>query len=164
LVRLSGGGLMSFFTAVAAYIGLLTGMFTFWDRYAKGRPIAFLVFEAKEARLRISNPGDYSIFILSTKTIPEVFFLSRDASIRSILKGQFSGITYWPIEPKGIAEFVIRDLHTDGAARGLKDQRVRFSVSWRRGSVTWLWQLPVTVRTRTSTINKLRDAPIESAA
>jgi hypothetical protein len=88
------------FTAFAAYIGLLTGIFTFWDRYAKGRPIAFLVFEANEARLRISNPGDYSIFILSAKTTPEVFFLSRGSDIRTIIEDQLSDITYWPIEPK----------------------------------------------------------------
>ena len=62
------------FTDIAAYVGLPTGVFTFWDRYAKGRPIAFLVFVDKEARLRISNPGDYSIFILSAQTTPEVFF------------------------------------------------------------------------------------------
>ena len=146
------------FTDFAAYIGLLTGIFTFWDRYAKGRPIAFLVFEAKEARLRISNPGDYSIFILSAKTTPKVFFLSRDTSIRSIIEDQLSDITYWPIEPKGSAEFVIADRYADSVKLGLKDQRVRFSVSWRRGSMTWLWQLPVTVQTKTSTINKLRDA------
>ena len=35
VVRLEGGRLMSF-TDFAAYIGLLTGIFTFWDRYAKG--------------------------------------------------------------------------------------------------------------------------------
>jgi hypothetical protein len=164
LVRLAGGGLMSFFTAFAAYVGLLTGVFTFWDRYAKGRPIAFLVFEANEARLRISNPGDYSIFILSAKTTPGVFFLSRGLDIRTIIEDQLSGITYWPIKPKGIAEFGIGDRFEDGRKLSLIDQRVRFSVSWRRGSVTWLWQLPVTVRTKTSTINKLRNAPIESAA
>ena len=146
------------FTDFAAYVGLLTGVFTFWDRYAKGRPIAFLVFEAKEARLRISNPGDYSIFILSAKTTPKVFFLSRGSDIRTIIEDQLSDITYWPIEPKGIAEFVIRDRFEDSRKLSLIDQRVRFSVGWRRGSTTWLWQLPVNVRTETSTIKEMRDA------
>jgi hypothetical protein len=161
VVWLEDGGLMSF-TDFAAYIGLLTGIFTFWDRYAKGRPIAFLVFEAKEARLRISNPGDYSIFILSAKTTPEVFFLSRGPDIRTIIEDQLSSITYWPIEPKGSTEFPIADRYKDGIPLGLKDQRVRFSVSWRRGSTTWLPQIPVNVRTKTSTINKMRDVIIGS--
>jgi hypothetical protein len=64
--------------------------------------------------------GNYSIFILSAKTTPEVFFLSRDTSVRSIIEDQISGITHWPIEPKGSAEFVIRDLYTDGDARAFK--------------------------------------------
>ena len=65
VVRLAGGGLMSFLTTFAAYVGLLTGIFTFWDRYAKGRPIACLASGPDDVLLRISNPGDYSIFILS---------------------------------------------------------------------------------------------------
>ena len=144
------------FTDFAAYIGLAAGIFTFWDRYAKGRPIAFLVFEPNEARLRISNPGDYSIFILAAKMTPEVFFLSRDPSIRSIIEDQLSDISYWPIAPKGNAEFVIADRYKDAAALSLEDRHVRFSVSWRRGSTTWLPQLPLYVQTKTSTINKMR--------
>jgi hypothetical protein len=149
------------FTDIAAYIGFLTGIFTFWDRYAKGRPIAFLVSKSTEVWLCISNPGDYSIFISIKTTPPKVFFLSRDLERRSIIngaiEGQLSGITNWSINPKESAEFLIGDLVKDEVAR-LADRRVRFSVSWRRGSVTWLWQLPVTVRTKTSTINKMRSA------
>jgi hypothetical protein len=144
------------FTDFAAYIGLATGIFTFWDRYAKGRPIAFLVFPPQEARLRISNPGDYSIFILTAKTTPKVFFLSRDLSIRTIIEDQLSDISYWPIAPKGSAEFLIADRYKDGEALSLGDQPVRFSVGWRRGSMTWLPQIPVIVWTKTSTINKMR--------
>jgi hypothetical protein len=157
--RLVGGGLMSF-TDVAAYVGLATRIFTFWDRYAKGRPIAFLVFKDAEVRLCISNPGDYSIFILSAKILPKVFFLSSSPDVRTIIEDQLSGITHWPIEPKGTAEFVIADRFEGGRKLSLTDRRVRFSVSWRRGSTTWLPQFPVTVRTDTSTINKIREAVI----
>jgi hypothetical protein len=155
---------MSFLTTIAAYVGLLTGIFTVWDRYAKGRPIACVAFGPKDVLLRISNPGDYSIFILSAKTIPDVFFLSRDKEIRSIIRDQLSDITYWPIEPKGIAEFVIGDRFEGDRKLSRIDQRVLFSVSWRRGSVTWLWQFPVTVRTKTSTVNKLREVIISAGA
>jgi hypothetical protein len=74
----------------------------------------------------------------------ESLFLSRDLERRSIIngaiEGQLSGITNWSINPKESAEFLIGDLVKDEVAR-LADRRVRFSVSWRRGSVTWLWQL-----------------------
>ena len=151
--------MLSTFTTIGAFVGLLAGVFTVWDRYAKGRPIAYLVFKNEgdeiSPRLFISNPGDYSIFILSAKTIPDVFFLSRELETRLLIEDQLSGITYWPIEPKGRAEFLIADRFKNGLPLGLPDRRVRFSIRWRRGSTTWLWQLPINVRTRTSTIRKI---------
>jgi len=161
---INGSSLLAAFTAFGALVGLLTGIFTLWDRYARGRPIACVAFGPDDVLLRISNPGDYSIFILSAKTIPDVFFLSRDKEIRSIIRDQLSDITYWPIEPKGTAEFVIADRFKDGKKLGLTDQRVWFRVSWRRGSTTWLPQIPVTVRTKTSTVNKIRDVIISAVA
>jgi len=153
----NGSSWLAAFTAFGACVGLLTGIFTLWDRYARGRPIAFLVF-GPGARLFLSNPSDYSIFILSTKVTPNVFFLSRGTDLRTIIEDQLSDtINYWLIEPKGSAEFPIVDRYKDDVPLGLKDQQVRVSVNWRRGSTTWLPQIPLTVRTRTSTINKMRD-------
>jgi hypothetical protein len=161
---INGSNLLAVFTIIGALVGFLTGIFTLWDRYARGRPIACLAFGPNDVLLRLSNPGDYSIFILSAKIIPKVFFLSSGPDIRTIIEDQLSGITYWPIEPKGIAEFVIADLFEGGRKLSLTDQRVSFSVGWRRGSTTWLPQIPVTVRTKTSTVNKIRDVIIGSMA
>jgi hypothetical protein len=72
---------------------------------AKGRPIAYLAAGADDVALRISNPGDYSIFILSAKLTPEVYFLNRADDIETIIDDQLSGFTYWLIEPKENAEF-----------------------------------------------------------
>ena len=152
--------MLSVFTTIGAFVGLLTGIFTFWDRYAKGRPIAFLIFKKDgdrvSPRLCVSNPGDYSIFIRSTKIVPGVFFLRRDSDgIPGVIEGVMDGITYWPIEPKGNAEFVIADRCNGNRPLGLADQRVRVVIDWRRGSTTWLWQPPIIVRTRTLTIRRL---------
>jgi hypothetical protein len=159
-----GSGWLTAFTTFGAFVGLLTGAFTLWDRYARGRPIAFLAFAQDNVLLRISNPGDYSIFILSVKVTPKIFFLRRGPDVRTIIEDQLSGITYWPIDPKGNAEFVIADRFEGGRKLSLTDQPVLFSVSWRRGSTTWLPQFPVTVRTRTSTVNKILEAMIERMA
>jgi hypothetical protein len=45
--------------------------------YARGRPIAFLAPGPDDVSLRISNPGDYSIFILSVKLTPPAVLFSR---------------------------------------------------------------------------------------
>jgi hypothetical protein len=76
----------SWFTTIGAFVGLLTGIFTFKDRYAKGRPIAYLAPGTDDVVLRISNPGDYSIFILSVELTPKVYFLSRGQEIRTIIE------------------------------------------------------------------------------
>jgi hypothetical protein len=156
---INGSSFLAAFTFFGALVGFLTGIFTLWDRYARGRPIAFLVFGGGVgARLVVSNPGDYSVFILSAKVTPNVFFLSRGPDLRTIFEDQISdAIAYCPIDPKESTEFPIVDRYKDGIQLGLKDQRVRFSVSWRRGSTTWLPQIPLNVRTKTSTVNKMRD-------
>ena len=64
---MTGNGLLAAFTTFGALVGLLTGIFTLWDRYARGRPIACLAPGADDVVLRISNPGDYAIFILSAE-------------------------------------------------------------------------------------------------
>jgi hypothetical protein len=156
----NGVSWLAILTTFGAFVGLLTGAFTLWDRYARGRPIAYLALGTDDVLLRISNPGDYSIFILSAKLMPNVYFLSRGQDIGTIIEDQLSGITYWLIEPKGVAEFAIADRFEGGKKLSLSDKPVRFSVSWRRGSTTWLPQVPVTVRTKTSTVNKIRDAII----
>jgi hypothetical protein len=46
-------------------------------------PIAFLVF-GPGVKLLVSNPGDYSIFILSVKVTPNVFFLSRGIDLSAL--------------------------------------------------------------------------------
>ena len=161
-------GWLAVFTTIGASLGILTTIFTLWDRYARGRPIAFLV-RGQDADdpprpfvlLRISNPGDYSIFILSAKVTPKVFFLSRGSGVHTLIEDQLSDASaYWPIDPKGNAEFVIADRFEGGRKLSLTDQLVSFSVSWRRGSSTWLPQFPVAVRTKTSTINKILEAMI----
>ena len=69
----NGSSLLAIFTFFGAFVGYLTGIFTLWDRLARGRPIACLAFGPDDALLRISNPGDYSIFILSVTSTPSVF-------------------------------------------------------------------------------------------
>ena len=39
---MTGGSWLAAFTIFGAFVGLLTGIFTLWDRYARGRPIACL--------------------------------------------------------------------------------------------------------------------------
>jgi hypothetical protein len=95
------GDILSIITPVGALVGLLTGIFTFWDRYARGRPIAFLNVEVDgdefTPKLVVSNPGDYAIFLLNVRVLPKIYFLNRGKQIRTLLDDVVSGNSYLPI-------------------------------------------------------------------
>jgi hypothetical protein len=142
---------------VGSVVGLATGAFTLWDRFARARPIASLVFrqegERRFAVLYISNPGEYAILIRSIRVSPDVYFLSEHlADTGEMIREQVRGVAPFQIGPRSNAERRIASRYADGGALSAADQKVTFSVSWRRGSFTWLWQPRVKVRTETATI------------
>jgi hypothetical protein len=52
---------------LGSFVGLLTGAVFFYDRFAKGRPIAYLFFREDESRsafIRIENTGSFGIAVL----------------------------------------------------------------------------------------------------
>ena len=49
---------------LGSFVGLLTGVVFFYDRLAKGRPVAYLYFKDNEDRsayLSVENPSTYGI-------------------------------------------------------------------------------------------------------
>jgi hypothetical protein len=60
---------------VGSFVGLLTGVFLIYDRYAKGRPIASLTILMDGTRkipcIRISNITPYDFAITDTRVRPK---------------------------------------------------------------------------------------------
>src|SRR5262245_12298875 len=74
---------------IGAIVGLATGAFTVWDRWARGRPLAWVTAKKLGVNpfkyIRIKNPGPADVFILAVRAYPpEVYAVSKDHSSDAI--------------------------------------------------------------------------------
>jgi len=147
---------------IGSIVGLITGVFVgvfmVYDRWAKSRPVAsFTVIKQgtrELAAIRITNIGDYDIAVQNGTVRPSVYFLTEDMETRSLLEGAAGQKPYFMLKPREEKQLIIAPHYSDGKARDLTQQNVRFRFSWRRCNATWLPQIPVFVWTSTSTIRK----------
>jgi hypothetical protein len=61
---------------IGAIVGLATGLFTVWDRWARGRPLAWVTATRRfsgnpEKYICIKNPGPSDVFILGVRVHPK---------------------------------------------------------------------------------------------
>jgi hypothetical protein len=146
------------FTSIGVLFGWLSGLFLLYDRYAKGRPTASFAVKGKYGCIRITNIGDYDIAVVDACVKPKVYFLTEDIEVGTLLKGAEGQQPTFMLRPREEKELFIAPLYANGKQRALEHQNVTFCISWRRGNVTWLPQMPVYVRTSTSTIRQYAEA------
>jgi hypothetical protein len=143
---------------IGSIVGLLTGIFTVYDRYVRGQPIASLSFGTegtrKYARIRIGNGGPHEAAILNITCTPDVYRLSQDMETRNIVQAVMGREPFFTLKPGENRELFLISRVENGLALEVKPQRVTFAISWRRGNSTWLPQKPIYVRTDTQTIRK----------
>jgi hypothetical protein len=149
---------------VGSIVGLLTGIAVFYDRMARGRPIASLTTTTRGAQngcIRISNVSDYDIAIIDATVKPAIYFLTEDMEAKTLLEGAFGHRPYFMLRPREEKEFVIALVVKDGKAieEPVGDACVVFRISWRRGNATWIPQVPVWVWADTSTILRYQALP-----
>jgi hypothetical protein len=144
--------------AIGSFVGLLTGAFYFYDRLAKGRPIASLTIAKdgtrKLACIRISNPSAYDIAVTDATVRSNTYFLTENLETRSLVEGAAGYRPYFMLRPGEAKELVIAPLYKNNVALEVRPHRVSFWIWWQRGNATWLPQLPVWVLTSTPTIRK----------
>jgi hypothetical protein len=153
-------------TVFGAIVGLATGAFTVWDRWARGRPLAWVTATMRfagnpEEYLCIKNSGHSDVFIMGVHVLPknpQIYGVAKDHSVRAISSSFHGNVNvllpagkeqYLPIieVPKNL------DAPIDTARR-----RVCFLIYWRKTSSTWLPQLPVWVVTSTDDIQRIAAA------
>jgi hypothetical protein len=143
---------------IGSIVGLLTGLFVLYDRYAKGRPIASLTIVMNGSRnlacIRVSNITPYDFAITDTEVSPKTYFLTEDLEINRLVRGAAGRSPYFMLKSGASKELVIAPMFKDGLPLEVNHHMINFRIYWRRGNATWLPQLPVVVRTSTSTIRK----------
>lgn len=79
------------FTLVGAIVAFANGAFTVWDRWARGRPLAWVtakkVAAAPYEYVRIKNPGHSDLFILGARAYPPIYATARGHSMDEIVDG-----------------------------------------------------------------------------
>jgi hypothetical protein len=162
------------FTVVGAFVGLLTGIFTLWDRLSRGRPLAWLDFALRDThspdffelspKLNIANLNEFSVFIISVDIRPNVYFLPADFEIKTLIKSQLEHPGYICIPPKGAISLLISSRIKAGMPLDHENKQVRFKIHWRRGDAPGMPRLPIFLSTKTAFISKMaKRGPVSSA-
>jgi hypothetical protein len=144
--------------SLGSIVGLLTGTFVLYEKLAYGRPVASHGVNKADGRkltvLRVMNPGKHDVAILDIVVTPKIYAHAEDREVSSTVRAAAGAPQFFMLKPGESKELFLVPLYKDNVALELKRQGVAFSISWRRGNSTWLWQLPVRVRTTTQMLRR----------
>jgi hypothetical protein len=143
-------------TEIGAAVGFLTGAYTLFDRFVKGRPIAYLVATGPASnailRLRVKNVGQQDVVLRRLFSIPRFYQIAKNDSTLGIVEAQFGWFTavLQPGEQMDFPVFPSRAAEKWGSCA--------FVISWRRATSTWLPQIPYCLFTSMHAIEQLKTA------
>jgi hypothetical protein len=194
--------------------GLVSAGFLVWDRWARGRPLAWVTARkfgaSRYSYIRIQNPGPADLFIRKVRAYPPIYGFAKDHWLDSIAAatvdadvhvllaaGETHEVVLVPKETSETSDVprnpetsdvpripetsdvprdpetpnvpgdpetpgVPRDPETSDVPRDpetpARPRRVSFYIHWRKTSSSWLWQIPVTVRSSTCDIEQIAAA------
>jgi hypothetical protein len=142
---------------IGAIVGLATGVFTVWDRWARGRPLAWLTATVRtagtppEMYIRISNPGPTDVLIQSVRVRPATYGVAKDHSAKG-RKAFFEGVDL-NLLLRLAKEHDLPIIERENVSR-----RVCFFIYWRKTSSSYLRQFPVVIMTSTHDIQRIAAA------
>ena len=145
---------------IGSFVGLVTGLFYFYDRFARGRPIgSFTVVEVNgrpSARVRIFNPSQYDIGITAITVRPPSYALAlaEKTDVKDTIRAAMGKVPSFMLAPSEKKEVRLIAMVKNGLALEVGKHRVTFWIWWRRGNATWLPQLPVPVFADTESIRQ----------
>jgi len=130
-------------TVVGGIVGLLTGLFTVWDRWARGRPLAWVT-----ATKRFAGT-------------PRHIFASKIQAIATCSSWE----CVYTRRPHGFTECsktTRREQYSRRAFTVIRRIKVfgKLIIYWRKTSSTWLPQLPAWVMTSTDDIQRIAAAAV----
>src|SRR4029450_13463662 len=101
-------------TVVGAIVGLLTGVFTVWDRWARGRPLASVTATRwlagdPQKSIHITNPGLSHVLILGGRGYPKtppMYGVAKDLSARALIWSSLYGDDVNVLLPPGKDQYL----------------------------------------------------------
>jgi hypothetical protein len=161
------------FTLAGAIVAFANAVFTVWDRWVRGRPLAWLTVTVRtggtphDPCMRITNPGPADLWIQSVRVHPEIYGVAKAHGIKATM----AAVGDVTVEGADVLNVILRsgerhDLPIVDRRRNAEDvqgdalQRVHFFIYWRKTSSSWLWQPPVWCMTSTRDIQRIRAATV----
>jgi hypothetical protein len=148
--------------AVGGIVGMIGGLLSLRDRFAKGRPIASLTTTThgsqKLLAIRIKNTTEYDVVIKGASERRGVYFLAEDFDTRNLLRGQLQEGMFKPfmLKPTEKKELILMPKFQGGmAVEALGKAKIRVLIYWRRGNATSRPQLPVAVCADTEMLRRI---------
>src|SRR5260221_8435075 len=113
---------------VGGIAGLLTTAFVIWDRWARGRPLAWVTAKKFGANpleyIRIQNPGPVGVFIKSVRAYPGgLYGIAKDRSPGAMMKAQINIDVNVFLGPDDICDLPLLPLRNPSEAA--RDHRLR---------------------------------------
>src|SRR4051812_16860039 len=106
------------FTKFGAIVGLLTGIFTVWDRLLRNRPIAYFHVRGPKGSpfryVRVKNIDQSDIQIIDIKCWPDIFRVAKDHSVDGIVRATFGQPPLQFVAPDARCDFPV--VETPGVA------------------------------------------------
>jgi hypothetical protein len=149
------------FKLAGAIVAFVTALFTVWDRWVRGRPLAWVTAKKLGANpyeyIRIQNPGPTGVFIKSVHAYPRgIYGIAKDRSPGAMMKAQINIDVNVLLGPGEAYDLPLLPLRNPSEAA--KDQPVRFLVYWRKTSSSYLRQVPVVIMTSTDDLERIAAA------
>jgi hypothetical protein len=146
--------------------GLITAAFLVWDRWTRGRPLAWVTATRRFGTLAeyicIINPGRSDLFIREVRVYPRtagvLYGVAKDHSEKAVVSTLYSTEVNALLRAGAEKYLPIIPLPTNPGAPPKVPWVVCFLIFWRKTSSTWLPQLPAVVVTTTRYIERISAA------
>jgi hypothetical protein len=149
------------FIVLGSTVGLLTGLYTLFDRLWRERPLVSLgKAEDKDSlALRVKNIGLHDVVIDAHSVLPGgIYSLSASSDLHDVLDAA-AGVSFVRLLAPGMdTELRVVPLYKDGRRLDENKHTVLFLVFWRRTRSMWLPQPPLGICIRTDKLRLLEEA------
>lgn len=145
---------------IGGVVGLLGGLFIFYDRFYKGRPIASLTTRNSSGQslvlIRIKNTTNYDVIVEGTRERRGIYYLSENETTLDLVREEKGKQRQFILKPDESREMLVMSkIENNVPLEALGSRYVEFWIYWIRGNATWLPQMPIWVCTTTRTIRQL---------
>lgn len=151
------------FTEFGAFVGLLTGIFTVYDRLIVGRPLTTISLENpngyRARNLRCENVSKHDLLIRRIQSWPSWLNVAPDDSPRGVIAsmvGEDFGALLPPGETRHFPITVSKGELVDKDSMAWSPFVI--VVSWRKSRSVWMPQVPVIIFSSARTLRRLSAA------